>query len=59
MGLLMDKVASPKDGAARQAKYRQEQAKLGRRPRLVYLTDAEKAEFDRWLLATRKGETCT
>ena len=37
---------SPKDGAARQAKYREEQAKLGRRARLLYLTDAEKARVD-------------
>lgn len=47
---------SPKDGAARQAKYRQDQAKLGRKPRLVYLTDQEKAEFDRWLLGLRSSK---
>ncbi len=40
------KAKSPKDGASRQAKFREEQRKLGRRGRLYYLTDEEKAWFD-------------
>jgi hypothetical protein len=35
-----------KDGASRQAKFREEQKKLGRRGRLYYLTDDEKQAVD-------------
>lgn len=45
----------PPDGASRQAKFREEQKKLGRRGRLYYLTDAEKKAVDSFLHELRKS----
>jgi len=50
-----NKTKSPKDGASRQAKYREEQKKLGRRGRLYYLTDAEKKQVDSFLHELRES----
>lgn len=47
---------APMDGATRQARYRSEQKKLGRRPRLFYLTDDEKAKVDRLLATLRRAD---
>ena len=41
-------------GASRQAKFRDEQKKLGRRGRLYYLTDAEKEAVDAFLQELRE-----
>jgi len=49
------KPASPKDGASRQAKFREEQKKLGRRGRLYYLTDDEKQAVDAMLNELRES----
>ena len=38
--------SSPKDGAERSQDYRDRQKALGRKPRLYYLTDAEKVAID-------------
>lgn len=46
---------SLKDGALRQAKFREEQKKLGRRGRLYYLTDSEKKWFDAELMKQRES----
>ena len=43
---IKKRVSSHKDGDSRQAKFREEQKKLGRRGRLYYLTDAEKKAVD-------------
>lgn len=45
----------PKDGASRQAKFREEQRKLGRRGRLYYLTDSEKSAVDAYLHELRES----
>jgi len=53
----MLKNGCPKDGATRQATYRERQAKIGRKGRLMFLTDAEKRAVDklvRELRAQRK-----
>ena len=44
-----------KNGASRQAKFREEQKKLGRRGRLYYLTDAEKDAIDSFLHKLRES----
>ena len=44
----------PTDGASRQAKYREEQRKLGRKGRLIYLTDEEKKSVDALIVKLRK-----
>lgn len=44
------------NAAERQRKYRQEQAKLGRRGRLYYLTDGEKGLLDKYLCDMREKE---
>jgi len=52
------KKSSPKkqeDGASRQAKFRDEQKKLGRRGRLYYLTDEEKFEVDALIQELRES----
>ncbi len=49
------KTASTKDGACRQAKFRKEQKKLGRRGRLYYLTDEEKEMVDSFLYKLRES----
>ena len=49
------KQASLKDGASRQAKFREEQKKLGRRGRLYYLTDEEKQDVDSFLHELRES----
>ena len=46
---------SPKDGASRQAKFRDEQKKLGRRGRLYYLSDSEKDAVDSLLHKLRES----
>ncbi len=49
------KAKPPKDGASRQAKFREAQKKLGRRGRLYYLTDAEKDAVDSFLHKLRES----
>jgi len=49
------KANRPKDGASRQAKFREEQRKLGRRGRLYYLIDEEKEWFDQQLHKLRES----
>jgi len=46
---------SPKNGASRQKRFRDEQKKLGRRGRLYYLTDAEKQAVDSLLHELRES----
>jgi hypothetical protein len=45
-----------KDGATRQQEYRARQLMLGRKPRLLYLTDPEKVAVDRFVNGLRKKE---
>lgn len=49
------KAKSQKNGASRQAKFREEQRKMGRRGRLYYLTDVEKEKVDQFVHALRES----
>lgn len=51
----MVKKAKVTTGASRQAKFREEQKKLGRRGRLYYLADVEKEAVDSFLQELRKS----
>lgn len=53
---MTQKLKSPKDGADRQKEYRDRQRSLGRKPRLLYLTDDEKARVDAFLSELRASE---
>ena len=52
----MKTVKGPKDGAIRQAKFKDEQRKLGRRRAEYWVTDAERRELDA-LLQRLRGQS--
>lgn len=49
------KTESPKDGASRQAKFKDEQRKLGRRRAEYWVTDSERRELDALLARLRSS----
>lgn len=52
---MKEKTESPMDGASRQAKFKDEQRKLGRRRAEYWVTDAERLELDALLARLRSS----